>query len=207
MGEIDQGVRSSAQVMVRATESAERSLDQAHQAGAALDVIERAVGSTAEHAALIAEQSSAVTEDATALGQIIPGTAAIATQTTAGIGGLNSHGAKLLAMSQECSDAVFAQTQSLQQVARTLQNLVGYLSQSVQIFNELSGMLRNLSAPERGTGLAWRPTRCFSLSRQASPLPPSGPGEGTPWCQAGICPAATPATAPRRPDSGPPGIC
>lgn len=140
---IDAGVRSSAQVMDQATRSAERSLGEARQAGSALDQIERAVGETARHASLIDKRSTLLAEDAAALGDIIQGTAAIATQTAGGIGGLNDRGARLLEMTRENSQAAGAQTEQLQQVARTLQNFVGDLSQSVQMFDELAGMLRS----------------------------------------------------------------
>jgi methyl-accepting chemotaxis protein len=137
------GIRTVAHELSRATSSASQSLALAQDAEVALDAIESAVEMTAERIARIADRNQVLTEGKAAVEEAMGQCARIAAETAAGIDRLAERGGHLLQLTADCSQAVEAQTHKLQQVARSVHNFVGDLSQSVQMFDELVGSLQD----------------------------------------------------------------
>ena len=140
---IAEGIRTVAHELSRATSSAAQSLTLAQDAEVALDAIESAVEMTAERIARIADRNHVLTEGKAAVDEAMGQCARIAAETAAGIDGLAERGRRLLQLTEDCNQAVDAQTHKLQQVARSVHNFVGDLSQSVQMFDELVGSLQD----------------------------------------------------------------
>lgn len=147
---MDEDVQQSVAAMELATSHARGSLQQAQEAGQALDVIQSAVGQTADRLRRIAERSVQITESTNYVSGAMQQTASIAERNATEITGIAEVGDRLLQVTERANTAVSSQTAALQGVAKTVVNFVGDLSQSVEIFDVLAGdLLEDPNEPQR----------------------------------------------------------